>query len=77
MSESVQYRIINHVAAATDTDPLNLPPLYETVDADALETVITEIETGKVVFSYADQEVTVESDRTVRVNGQSSSNSAN
>lgn len=37
MSESPNTRVVRAVAEATDTDPLDLPPLYESVDPGALD----------------------------------------
>lgn len=34
--ESVAAAVVAGVAAAVDTDPVELPPLYDAVDADAL-----------------------------------------
>ncbi|MFB1062412.1 HalOD1 output domain-containing protein [Natrinema sp. H-ect4] len=52
--------VIEAVAEATDSDPLDLPPLYEAVDPDALNTLFDSSETsGQVSFPYAGFEVTV------------------
>ncbi|AGB36627.1 HalOD1 output domain-containing protein [Natronococcus occultus] len=53
--------VIEAVAGATDSDPLNLPPLYESVDPDALNTLFNGSETGtQVAFEYAGLEVVVQ-----------------
>jgi len=53
--------VIEAVAEATDSDPLDLPPLYESVDSDALNTLFKGSETSvQVVFQYAGFEVVVQ-----------------
>lgn len=64
--------IVEAVAEADDVDPLDLPPLYETVDPDALETLFTATNTsprstGKVTFEYSGHTVVVSSDGSIMV----------
>lgn len=54
-------RIIHSVAEQTNTDPLELPLLYKTIDTDALDAFLTKAETGEIQFQYAGQTVSVES----------------
>lgn len=59
--------VIEAVAEATESDPLDLPPLYESVDSDALNTLFNGSETSvQVVFQYAGFEVVIQ-DREVEV----------
>lgn len=67
--------IVQAVAAAADTDPLELPPLYERVDADALDAVVSGLRNGEVRFRYAGYAVTVHSDGTVEVDDDSTTDS--
>lgn len=75
MTDSASRRVVREVAEATDSDPSDLPPLYEVVDPDALdglfrprtaasETTDTGVAgSGPVVrFSYAGREVSVRRD---------------
>lgn len=65
MSETV----IEAVADAVGTDPLNLtPPLYEAIDPDALDQLFAGTPpVGKVVFNYNGCEVSVFPDGYVSV----------
>lgn len=64
---SCMQQVVRSVAAHTDTDPLALPPLYETIDADALDAVVDGMRSGAVEFRYVGTLVTVSSDGTVEV----------
>lgn len=60
-------RVVRVVADVADVDPLDLPPLYSTIDTDALDAVIETVPTGSVQFRYAGQYVTVYGDGSVEV----------
>jgi hypothetical protein len=64
-------RVVRVVADEADVDPLDLPPLYSTIDTDALDTVIDTVPTGSVQFRYAGYYVTVEGDGSVEVTDNS------
>lgn len=53
--------VVRSVADVTGTDPLDLPPLYEAVDADAVERLCTYADGGdlSIQFEYAGCIVTV------------------
>ena len=65
--------VVVAVAAATRSDPLELPPLYDAVDPDALSDLFEPSPTGAkrfegtVTFEYADHLVTVEGEGTITV----------
>lgn len=65
---STSESIIIAVADAEDVPPLNLPPLYPTVDPDALDTFIGSLNDtrgerqGSATFAYGNYEVTVTGD---------------
>jgi len=40
--QPITEAVINAVAAVSGTDPLELPPLYEAIDPDALELIVRE-----------------------------------
>jgi hypothetical protein len=54
-------RILCAVSSLTNTRPTELPPLFESVDADALNSIVSHCETSeiRVSFSYAETVVTV------------------
>lgn len=69
--ETVTECIVDAVANAIEADPLSLPPLYETIDPEALDVLFrTESASppldGLVVFVYAGCVVTVHADGEVR-----------
>lgn len=65
--DSITIDIIETVAAATDEDPMTLPPLYEHVNTEALESLFKQTpsgrdRTGKISFQYYGFVVTVSYD---------------
>lgn len=69
-AESPSLRVIETIAAVTDADPLTMPPLYDTVDPDALDTVLDADGTIEIVFEYDGHAVEVTGDGEVRVDGR-------
>ena len=65
--ETATEAVIQTVAETTNTDPLELPPLYETIDPDALDALIADMQAGTISFTYTDCEITVHSDSTVTI----------
>jgi len=69
----VSIQIVEAVAETAGVDPLELPPLYETIDPEAIDALIADLEAGQstsadiIKFAYADHMVTVHSDQTVEV----------
>lgn len=51
--------VVLATAEQTGRSPLELPPLYETIDPDALDAAVQRSESCRVTFEYADCEVTV------------------
>lgn len=64
-------RVIQAVAVYSNTEPLELPPLGDAIDLDALDAAIGTMEDGQIDFRYAGYAVTVHSDGTVDVVDQS------
>ncbi|GAB3423567.1 hypothetical protein GCM10027435_29710 [Haloparvum alkalitolerans] len=60
-------RVTRRVAEETDTDVLELPPLFDAVDPDGLNDTVATMEAGEVTFAYAGRTVTVTADGDVRV----------
>lgn len=68
-SDEVWERIVSGVATLEGVDPVELPPLFDAVDPDALEAVFATTPSGtrrcgSVAFTYAGYRVRVEFDRT-------------
>ena len=72
VQRSVGERVVEVVAANTERDVLELPPLYERIDPDALETVCAGLDSGSITFQYADHEVTVHADRSIELSSPAS-----
>lgn len=62
---TVSVRVVQNVANTTDSDPLELPPLYDAVDPDALDTLVGRMSDGVVSFTYAGHVVTVTSEGSI------------
>jgi len=71
--QRISTQIIEAVAETTGVDPLELPPLYETIDPETLNALVTDSEFGQsgslniVRFAYAGYMVAVYGDQTVEV----------
>ncbi|WP_227133401.1 HalOD1 output domain-containing protein [Halorubellus salinus] len=61
---SASARVIEATAARTDRDALDLPPLAETVDPEALD-AIADDSSAVLTFPYAGVDVTVDETGTV------------
>lgn len=65
--------VIRAVANHAGQDPVDLPPLYEVVEPEALDKLFESLpngvarDGGEVAFAYAGYRVTVSFDRTVNV----------
>lgn len=66
-ADRASTRVIEAVAAATDADPLDMAPLADVVDPEALDGLFSPAVEGHVVFSYDGHEVSVFSDGRVLV----------
>ncbi|MFT4882853.1 MAG: hypothetical protein ACI8U4_000349 [Natronomonas sp.] len=64
---TVSERLIQRVANTTNSNPSELPVLYDHIDPDALDTLIEKMSDGEISFTYAGCEVTVESEGTIRL----------
>jgi len=67
METTVSERVIEGVASATGTDEMELPPLYESVDTDALNELVESPGYVEISFVYAGQEVRIENDGEISV----------
>jgi len=64
----VSTAVVERVSTATDTPALELPPLRDAVDPDAINELFAEQPTtASVRFRYAGRAVTVHPDRTITV----------
>lgn len=67
VSLSVSERVVEAVAEATDTDPMELPPLHDTLDSDALDALIPSMANGELSFDYAGCSITVNNKAAVQI----------
>lgn len=61
------HEILTRVAAIRDVEPMALPPLQETIDVDALETLLDDQFSGTCTFTYADCEIRIGGRDRIRV----------
>ncbi|WP_425494366.1 HalOD1 output domain-containing protein [Natronoglomus mannanivorans] len=64
------FAVVSAVAETNGTDPLELPPLGDAIDTDALNELFTgrsESTVAEVTFQYADYDVTVRGNGEVHV----------
>lgn len=70
---SITETVVEEVADAEEVGPLELPPLHDSIDPDALESLLSGRASGdhsaaiEVKFMYCGYAVTVASDGTVEV----------
>lgn len=80
-NESVAVSVIRAIAAVADTDPLSLQPrLYDVLDPDALEQLVTTATTNSAVavqFRLAAYEITIRRDQTIEIVDRSAARSLN
>lgn len=63
--ESVSIAVVNAVATHRDADPVELPPLYEWIDPDALDSLFGPTgsggpRSGRLEFTYDGHSITVD-----------------
>lgn len=67
-TEKPSTAVVLAVAKIIGTDPLALPQLAETIDPDALDSIITNGDgDAQVTFGYASCDVTVTNDEEIRI----------
>lgn len=67
MGTPVSEQVVQTVANQSDTDELDLPPLFDTLDPESLDTLIREMNKGEVSFEYEGYSITVTTDGVVEV----------
>ncbi|MFP8958258.1 HalOD1 output domain-containing protein [Natrialbaceae archaeon A-CW3] len=73
-TNSPVFAVVSGIAEATGTDPLELPPLSNAIDPDALNTLVAarpSTTLQQVTFQYAGYEVVVDGDGEVRITADS------
>lgn len=66
--ESVTMAVVIAMGAVQDTPPTELPPLYEAVNPDALETLFSrQAGPGRVTFRYCEHVVSVDADGQIEI----------
>lgn len=74
--QTVSERVIQKISTASGTDALELPPLYDAIEPDALDTLVEGMADGEVSFTYAGYDVTVASDATISLRERPAGDSA-
>jgi hypothetical protein len=65
--QSLSMTVIDAVSAVSNAEPAELPPLYESIDPDALDSLFTAQTEGRVFFEFAGLPVTVHATGEVRI----------
>lgn len=80
-AESIILKVLNEVADHEEVDPIDLsPPLYEAIDADALEALLTDSISGdrrdsiRVDFHYCGYDVSVKGDGEIEISSEKQTN---
>lgn len=68
--DDVSSRVVDALATHTETDPLEMEPLNNVVDVDALATLIGSSPSIEVTFTYDGHDVLVDGNSAVVVDGQ-------
>lgn len=71
--ETASERVTRRIAEEKNVDVLELPPLFDAVDPDALNDLVEGMEEGAITFDYADRTVTVGADCEVRIDDETRS----
>jgi hypothetical protein len=65
-TESPSRTIIHRISEVTDQNISQLPPLYETIDPDALDNLLNSIEGNdtfvSIEFTYAGEQISIDTD---------------
>ncbi|WP_121744018.1 HalOD1 output domain-containing protein [Natronorubrum halophilum] len=68
-NDSISLSVIEALADATDTDPIDLEPLYHVVDPEALDQLFQGNTTAnaRIQFAYGEHSVEVRNDGTILI----------
>lgn len=70
--EPISQRVVFAVAEQADVEPNELPPLYDSLDPDALDAVVRSSDADlEISFSFAGHRVEIGGDETIRVRQES------
>ncbi|SEV98701.1 HalOD1 output domain-containing protein [Halobacterium jilantaiense] len=72
MSASPSEQILTRIAARRDSDVVDLPPLYDSIDPEKLDAVVQSLDDGHLSFTYAGFAVKVTSDGDVALSRRAS-----
>lgn len=70
MGTPVSEQVVQTVANQANTDSLELPPLFDTLDPDSLDKLVRGMDKGEVSFDYAGYNITVTSQAAIEVEEQ-------
>jgi hypothetical protein len=70
VERTVSELIVEKVAEVTDCDPLDLPPLYQSIDPDAVDELIESLSSGTIHFTYANQNIEIASSGEIALTNQ-------
>lgn len=60
-------QVVETVAAEEECNPVELPPFGESIDADAVNSIIATLDEGKIAFSYHGKQISITADQTIEI----------
>lgn len=66
----VTERILNAVAYREQCDVVDLPPLYEAVDPEALQQVVEDEAVAQIQFTYCGYQITAEQNGQIHITAE-------
>lgn len=70
VERAVSELVVEKVADVTGRDPADLPPLYHSIDPDAVNKLVESLSTGAIHFTYTNQEIEITSNGEIALTAQ-------
>ena len=70
MNRSVTENIINEIALHEGVRPIELPPMWHTIDTEALDAIVASADDGRhfqIEFSYSGYDIIVQGENDIQV----------
>lgn len=69
LQNSPSLRVVAAISNALDVKPTSIPPLYDTIDPEALDRLLASEAAVEIVFEYEGHAIEIASDGSVTVDG--------
>lgn len=67
----ISEQVVQRMERATGLNPGEMPPLYDSIDPDALDTLVTRMADGEIRFRYIDHWIVITSSGDVQIHALS------